>query len=222
MPSLPNRCLLSLAAAAWLAIASPSSSRGATLASEDAAMLDALATLLFNVEEGKPIFPDDDPVTRQVSGNAIDHRYVEPSPLFGSTDPQYKDESASKYRRVRYEFRLSAPCVIRVENTAENSQGDSKQTFGLNVRKSVSVFDLRNHRQFEFHMSTPIMGGVAMKGDKILCTGSDGSQQCFDEYTHPVVMPAGVKASDSERASFAAHKLEAAQTVTKRCPGRSG
>jgi hypothetical protein len=217
----PRPTLWLLAAACLLAMASPSSSENSTLAGEDIAMLDALAALLFNLEDGRRTLPLADPAKREIVDNAILYDYIEPSVFYGSTEDEYKKWADSKYVWNHFEFRSTSPCIIWVEGTIKYSQQDSKELFDQNVVKHIITLDLSGHRLFEFLMITSVTGVTAMKGDDIWCNG-EGKANCVDEYDHPLVVPGALTVPKAEWELFEERRLKAAEDVRKRCPPQPG
>jgi hypothetical protein len=208
---------------AVLAASAPASAQSSTLTSEDVSLLDAVAALIFNLEDGLPTLPLNDPVERQLQGGRIVFGYIEPSAYYGSKEDWAQHLAASKYARNRFDVILARPCLVEIEHRVEYSQGDSKELFGENESGSLITVDLGNYQRFEFAMDSAAMGSISMRGDKVFCShGLPGEGSCYDEYDHPILMPGGLPISEEFRNAFVSRRLEQAGTVRKMCPPRAG
>jgi hypothetical protein len=203
--------------------ASPALPQSRALSIEDTALLDSMAALMFNLEEGRRTFPDNEPVERTVKSRAIKYSYVEPSRYYRIMGAGYDNVVDSRYRRFMVDLRLSKPCVIEVYQTIDYSQGDSHKLFGEGVYKFKVTFDLTRSRQFEFKMSSPAMALVTMKGDEIVCTrGGDAVRNCADEYQQPVLVPGGEPISEENVKEFERRRLANVEAVLNSCLPQAG
>jgi hypothetical protein len=209
-------------AGAMLLAAVPTSAENASLSAEDVTLLDAVAALIFNLEDGLTTLPLNDPVVRELRDGRIAFGYIEPSPFYGTKEDWAQHLAASKYRRNRFDVILARPCLVEIEHRTEYSQGDSRELFGENESGSLVTVDLERYQRFEFAMDSAAMGSVSMRGDKVFCShGLPGEGSCYDEYDHPVLMPGGLPISEEFRSGFVARRLEQAQSVRRICPPRA-
>jgi hypothetical protein len=212
-----------LAGAILLAAAAPASAQDSRLTGEDVALLDALAALMFNLEDGLPTLPLNDPVARELQDGRIVFRYVEPSEFYGSKEDWAQHLAASKFRRNRFDAIPARHCLVEIEHRIEYSQGDSRELFGENESGSLVTVDLGSYQRFEFAMDSAAMGSLSMKGDKVFCShGLPGEGSCYDAYDHSVLMPGGPPVSEEFRNAFVARRLEQTKAVRETCPPRAG
>jgi hypothetical protein len=211
-------------AAGWaIAAADPALPQSRTPSGNDMALLDSIAALMFNLEEGRRTFPDNEPVKRQLKSRSITYSYVEPSRHYGATDADHKDVADSRYRRFTVDLRQPKPCVIEVYQTIDYSQGNSHEQFGEDASKFKVTFDLSKSRQFEFKMNGPAMALITMTGDDIVCTrGSDAIRNCENAYEQPVLVPGGQPFSEENAKEFGSRRLANVEVVLNACLPQAG
>jgi hypothetical protein len=220
----PGHWVYALAAIWTIAAAGPALPQGRALSDKDMALLDSIAALMFNLEEGRRTFPDNEPVEREIEGKTISYSYVEPSRYYGTTKARYKEVADSKFRSFLLDLRLSKPCVIEVHQTIDYSQGNSAELFGEDTSKVKMMIDLRSLQQLEFELSNAAMAQITMKGDNILCTGldSNGLRSCVDAYEQPVLIQGGLPVSAENAKEFEARRLADVETVLNSCQPQAG
>jgi hypothetical protein len=208
---------------AVLAVSTAASAQNSSLSANDVTLLDAVAALMFNLEDGLPTLPLNDPVEREPGDGRIVFRYVEPSEYYGTREDWVEHLAGSKYRRNRFDVILARSCLVEIEHRIEYSRGDSNELFGENESGALTSIDLNSYQRFAFAMDSGAMGSISMKGDNILCSmGLPGEGSCYDEYDHPILMPGGLPISEQFRKAFVARRLDQAEAVRKICPPRAG
>jgi hypothetical protein len=211
-------------AVGWvLGAAGPALPQSRALSAQDTALLDAMAALMFNLEEGRRTFPDNEPVEREAKSKAIKYSYVEPSRHYRATDTAHEHVANSKYRRFTVDLHLPKPCVIEIYQMVDYSQADSAKLFGEGVSKFKVTFDLTKSRQLEFRMNSPAMALITMKGEDIVCTrGADAVRNCADEYQQPVLVPGGEHVSEENAKAFERRRLANVEAILNSCLPQAG
>lgn len=191
----------------WLLIASSclvsSPGLSQTLSGRDVALIDAMAALHFELEEGRAAPGGKDPVTKTSTGDSI---------VFRDKSIRYRsDRDDAQHVFV---FRLPQPCVIAVEHQTRGSfSGEPRHL------KVTHVFDLSRKHTLEFEKRDSTSGFVTLQGDRVMC--SVDHQTCRNFVGRPIFLRGGAATGNPRDAEeFVARRKSAVDVIRKLCPGQ--
>ena len=180
----------------------------AKLARSDIAMLDAIAFVVFDAEEGAP--PGGPPLKRTIKDSSIE--YLQPMP-----NPDLSDRSVYG---LTVEASSPEECIFTINLTINVPDKMKPPNSPSGIQKTGIKVDLNRMKKFEVRKfplnATVTFFGVSLEGTQIYCEDN----KCKDKHISDMSVIYNVLKTPALQAEFLTRRERAIDFIKKSCPGK--
>ena len=125
------------------------------ISEEQAALLDAVAFLTNDFEEGRTSALGLPPMQRTVAGNTIEYVSIDHNPAIGDSESTFPESTFPRDSKfIKWIARVSSPqnCVFRIDSRSASSKGEASDAFSDPSASVGTVYDLNKASRFEVEL----------------------------------------------------------------------